>query len=127
MTWYIYWYFTFHSIYDYFSDDKQFDIFATGMFSLFVSSLVIGVFGFVLYYIGFQGLLLDNEIRFMIPGLSVFVINYYIFLPKRRQIRLFEIYKNNQSMGRDIFSIFISIFSVLIVVLYGIKAHDYLN
>ncbi len=127
MIWYIYWYFTFYSIYQRFSSDKHFDIFAVSMFSVFVLSLTIGCIGFILYLFDCQGILLDNVYRLMAIGIIPLVINQSIFLPSKRRKRFFQIYRNNQSPGRDIFTIFLSILSIAIIILYGFFAHDYLN
>lgn len=127
MNWYFYWYFTIYSVYKRHSWDKHFDIFATGMFSVFVSCLLIGSIGFLLCFIDLQGLLLNNGINFIIPGIIILIINYLIFLPKVRQMYLYDLYKEKQSTLRDVFTIFISVFSIVIIILYGIKAHAYLN
>jgi len=127
MNWYFYWYFTIYSIYKRLSWDKHFDVFATGMFSLFVNCLFIGSLGFVLYLFDNQGLLMDNFVRFATPIIMIFIVNYFIFLPKQRQLMLYDLYKEKQSTVRDVFTVFISIFSIVVIILYGIKAHYYLN
>ncbi len=127
MDWYVYWYFTMYSIYKRFSWDEYFDVFATGMFSVFVSCLLIGLMGFGLYLFNMQGLLMDSFIQFAIPIMLIFIINYFIFLPKKRQLTLYNLYKEKQSNRRDLFTIFISVFAIVIMVMYGIKAHNYLN
>ncbi len=127
MNWYYYWYFTVYIIYKRFSRDKHFDIFATSMFSLFASCLFIGIIGFVLSFFKIQGLLLDSSTRFVTPIMMIFIINYFIFLPKPRQLRLYDLYKEKQSTNRDVFTILISVFSLVIMILFGIKGHYYLN
>jgi formate hydrogenlyase subunit 3/multisubunit Na+/H+ antiporter MnhD subunit len=127
MNWYFYWYFTIYSIYKRFSLDKHFDIFATSMFSLFVNCLFIGILGFVLYWCNMQGLLLDSAIRFITPIMIVFIINCILFLPKSRQLSWYSLYKEQQSAKRDVITIIICVFSIVVMILYGIKAHYYLN
>lgn len=127
MNWYFYWYFTIYSIYKRLSWDKHFDIFATSMFSLFVNCLFVGSLGFVLYLFDNQGLLMDDFVRFATPIMIIFVVNYFIFLPKQRQLILYDLYKEKKSTVRDVFTVFISIFSIVVIILYGIKAHYYLN
>jgi hypothetical protein len=125
MTWYIYWFFIFYSIYKRFSFDKQFDIFAAGMFSIFVTSLVIGSLGIWFMFLNLKDFFFSNDKYFYAIALLILLTNYFIFIPKKRQTRLYNIYIEKQSLKRDIFSIALSIFSIAIIIVYGIIAHNF--
>jgi hypothetical protein len=126
MIWYIYWYFVFHGIYKRFSIDSQFDIFAASMFSIFVTSIIIGTLGICfMFFFNLKDFFFDREIYFYITAILVLLMNYFIFIPKKRQIILYNIYREKQSTTRDIVSIALSIFSVAIMITYGVIAHRY--
>ena len=126
MDFYSYWYFTIYSIYQRFSKDKYFEIFAASMFSFLVSCLTIGLIGLFLFALKIPGFLLNIKIYIMFPVLITFITNYIIYTPKRRLIRLYKQYKENQNTRKDILSIFLSIVSIALFVL-AVKGNQYLN
>lgn len=116
MNFYIYWYFTVYRIYERYSNDKYFDVFATGFFSLFSSSIFYGILVIILHLLNASDFILNSAM-----GLGGFVaivlgINYIYFLPKKRQQRLYQKYKKVQSTQRDIFTIILSIVSIALLV-----------
>lgn len=121
MNWYFYWYYTIYSIYKNYSKDNYFDIFATGLFSFFVSSLIIGVLSYLFVFINIPNILFSKSVITIIIFILVFIINYIIFLPKKQQIKRFEKYKTIQKRVKDLFAIVLCIisfgiyFSVLIL------------
>lgn len=116
MNWYFYWYFTIYSIYKRFSRDRYFDIFATSMFSFFVTNLLSSL----IFYLSFcfdsiNNIVRSSSLTIIIPGISVFFINYYIFLPKRKQLRNYNKYIEEQNIAKTVVSILLSIFSVVLL------------
>ncbi|NPA36556.1 MAG: hypothetical protein GXO47_06880, partial [Chlorobi bacterium] len=109
-----------YRIYERYSSDKYFDIFATGFFSLFSSSLFYGILliTFRLFYIPDFGL--NSAKGAAVFGVIVLIINYIIFLPKQRQLHLYQKYKEVQSTKRDVFTIILSIASIALMV-YAIR------
>ena len=62
----------------------------------------------------------------VIPYLSVFIINYIIFLPKERQLKQYERYKEAQSATKDVLAILFSVLSVAIFFTVIIQGRKYL-
>ena len=116
MNFYVYWYFTIYVIYQRFSRDSQFDIFATGFFSLLASCLVIGGFAMMLFAFGGQESSIVTPERGAGGFVFIGIINYALFLPKQRQRRLYQKYKENQTTSRDIFTIFLSFVSIALFI-----------
>ena len=116
MNFYFYWYFTVYRIYERFSSDRYFDIFATGFFSLFSSSLFIGIFGSTIFVFGKYHLFIITPEIGAFVAVIILIINYIIFLPKQRQLRLYQKYKEVQSTKRDVFTIILSIVSIALLV-----------
>lgn len=116
MNFYIYWFFTVYQIYERLSKDKYFDVFATGFFSLFSSSLFYGILVILLHLLNASGFVLNSA-----KGLGAFIvvvlaINYMFFLPKQRQRRLYQKYKETQSTKKDIITVVLSIISIVLLV-----------
>ena len=126
MNLYFYWYFTFYRFYERFSKDKYFDIFASGLFSLFSSCLFIGILGITQYILGIPINFINTAEKSGLFFGIIIIINYLIFIPKQRQQRLYTKYKESQSTKKDIFSILLTILSILLVIL-AVKGNQYLN
>lgn len=112
MNWYFYWYFTIYNIYKHFSWDKHFDIFATSMFSFFVVSFIIGISNYVFVFLNMPNLLFSTSVITIAISGIVFISNYILFLPKERQLKLFDEYKIKQNGTKDLLSIIFSVFSI---------------
>jgi len=82
------------------------------MFSFFVASFLIGALSYVFVFFKLPNILFSQSLTTISVFVSVFVVNYICFLPKRRQLKHFEEYKNNQSGMKDTFAIIFSILSV---------------
>lgn len=76
-------------------------------------------------FLNLKDFFFSNDKYFYAIALLILLTNYFIFIPKKRQTRLYNIYIEKQSLKRDIFSIALSIFSIAIIVTYGIIAHKY--
>ena len=125
MNWYYYWFYAIYSIYKRLSRDRHFDVFAIGMFSFFVSCLFIGILSSVFLLSGMPKLLYTSAYIIISLGLAIFIINYIIFLPERRQLRLYEEYKNQHSKIKDWLAIIISILSMVIFFVTIIQGRKY--
>ena len=112
MNWYYYWFYTIYSIYKKLSWDKHFDVFATGMFSFFVSCFVIGVLSIMTFLAGNPKLMFTS--KYILPALFgiVFIINSMIFLPKTRQLKQYEKFIEKKNLIRTFMSITFSILSI---------------
>ncbi len=124
MNWYFYWYFTIYSVYKRFSWDKQFDIFATSLFSFFVAILFDGMLSllFILYeyYEIFKSSTFTIGLFF-----SIFIVNYIIFLPKQRQLENYDKYKKVHSSTKNAIVLLICILSVVILYISIYQARKY--
>ncbi|MDE5418448.1 hypothetical protein L3049_10550 [Labilibaculum sp. DW002] len=116
MNLYTYWYFIVYSIYERFSHDKHFDIFATAFFSVFTGFLVIGIIGITLAFLNIEGVVLNSK-GAVITGLPILLGNFIFFNQKDRQIRLHEVFKKNRSAKKDILSVLMTIASIIIFVI----------
>lgn len=116
MNFYVYWYFTVYRIYERYSSDKYFDVFATGFFSLFSSSLFFGILLIIFNLLSTSDFNINSAKNFTEFGVIVIIINLTYFLPKQRQLRLYQKYKEVQSTKRDIFTIILSIVSIVLLV-----------
>lgn len=114
MNLYTYWHFIIYSLYDKFSRDKHFGIFATGLFSVFVGFFVIGIIGIALYFTNYEKLLEAKDTIYIIIPL---MIGNYIYFNKKRQIELYSAFKAGRSIKKDVASVFISLFSILLFVI----------
>lgn len=114
MNWYFYWFYTIYNIYNRFSSDRDFVLFATGIFSIFVSFGLIGCLNLLCMLIGLPKSTFVNEYVFIITGLIILIYNWILFLPKKRQAKYYENYKNKQSLFKDVIAITVSILSVVV-------------
>lgn len=114
MNWYFYWYFSIYSVYKRFSWDKQFDIFATSMFSFFVASLIYGILSLLLVLVEYYEIFKSSTFLFSVFGV-VFFINYMLFLPKQRQMEQYDKYKNNHSLTKNAMVLLLCILSIVIL------------
>jgi hypothetical protein len=112
MNWYFYWYYTIYNIYKRYSWDNHFDIFATSMFSFFIANLVFSIIAYLSIFFDFIEFIKQSSLTVVIPCSSVFIINYFIFLPKQKQLNDYEKYKEVYSNTRSIISILLCIFSI---------------
>lgn len=114
---YYYWYFTIFSIYEKRSKGKYFDIFATGLFSLFPSCLVIGLYGIVFFLLGETKSSMLSPEGSAIIGMVILAINLMVFLPKSRQQKLYTKYKECRSPRNNICASLLTVVSVALFVL----------
>lgn len=77
MNLYIYSFFIIYSLYDRYSKDKHFDIFAVGLFSVFVGFFATGIIGIGIYFFC-NGVLLEAKDSVYI-GIPLLILNYIIF------------------------------------------------
>jgi len=115
MNFYVYWYFTVYRIYERLSSDKYFDVFATAFFSLFPSFLFYSVFLIILNLLNASNCILNSAKGITGFGGIIIIINYLYFLPKQRQLQLYQKYKEVQSTKRDIFTIILSVVSIALL------------
>lgn len=121
MNWYLYWYFSIYSIYKRYSKDNYFYIFANGMVSLLMCFFLYGLSSYLFLLMKLPNYLFSNsKIAFIIVPI-VFILNYILFVPKKRQTKFYENYLKKQKQSLDILVVFFSIlviglfFSVLIL------------
>ena len=127
MNWYSYWYYTIYSIYKQFSRDSYFAIFATSMFSFFIANIVFSLIAYLSITLNLVDFMRRSSLTMVIPYLSVFILNYIIFLPKKRQLESFEKYKKVQSSVKNAIAIMLSILSVIIFFVVIIQVRKYLG
>jgi len=114
MNLYAYWYFIIYSFYEKFSRDKHYDIFATGLFSVFVGFFVVGIIGIVIYFINDERLFDAKDTIYI--GIPVLILNF-IYFNKKRQIVLYNEFKSSRSMKKDVIAVFISLLSILLFII----------
>ncbi len=125
MNWYFYWYYVIYSIYKRLSSDMYFNIFATSMFSFFVSSFVVGTLSYIFIFLGMPKFLYGSSIILVTIFLVIFILNYILFLPKQRQLEQYEKYKTVQSSLKNILAILFSILSVVVFLTVIIQGRKY--
>lgn len=114
MNLYTYWHFIIYSLYDRFSRDKHFGIFATGLFSVFVGCFVVGVIGISFYFTNYERLLEAKDTLYI--GIPLMVGNY-IFFNEKRQKKLYSVFKANRSNKKDIVAVFVSLLSIALFII----------
>ncbi len=119
------WYYVIYSIYKRLSSDTYFNIFATSMFSFFVSCFVIGALSYVFIYLGVPKLLYGSAAIITSIFLIIFMLNYILFLPKKRQLENYERYKSVQSSVKNFFAILFSILSIVLLFMTIIQIRKY--
>ena len=127
MNWYFYWYYTIYNIYKQFSKDKHFAIFATSMFSFFIANLVFSLIAYLSIALNLIDFMRSSSLTMVIPYLSVFILNYILFLPKQQQLEYYEKYKTVQSSTKNIIAILFSILSVVIFFVVIMQGRKYLG
>ncbi len=112
---YTYWYFIIYSLYDRFSKDRHFDIFATGLFSLFVGFFLIGIFGIIRYLVNSDGIILDAKGAGYICVFSG--IMNFIYFNKNRQRKLYTKFKDKRDTKKDITVVLVTLLSIVLSVI----------
>jgi hypothetical protein len=87
------------------------------MFSFIVGSFFIGSLSILLSFIGYPKLLHNNGIVYVSLWIGILIFNYILFLPKQRQLGKLKKYNEVRSTTKDIVSIFISVLSIIILVI----------
>ncbi len=127
MNWYFYWYFTIYALYKRFSNDSGFDIFATSMFSFFVANLLFSLIICLTILLGLDEFAKRSHLIITLPVLSVFIVNYFIFLPKRKQLENYCQYRKIQTYAKNFIAILFSILSIVLFLLTIILGRKYLT
>ena len=126
MNWYYYWFYAIYSIYKRLSWDRHFDVFAIGMFSVIISFWVINILNIVLLLLetpeSFYG---NNKYVLIIIGAPIFILNWVLFLPKAKQLKLYEDFKLEQNPIKNFFAVFFSLLSVVIFLYTIIQIRKY--
>jgi hypothetical protein len=115
MNLYIYWYFIVYELYKNFNRDKHFSIFATAFFSVFIGFIIVGIVGVTLSFLNIKGVVLSAK-GAVIVGSPALIGNFIFFNHKKRQIRLYEVFKKNRSNKKDILSVLMTIISIIMFV-----------
>jgi hypothetical protein len=113
MNFYYYWFFFVYNIYHKFSKDRDFYIFATGMFSAFIIALEIFCSDFISYCFNIPSILFSHGV--VLPcstGVLIVIGNLYLFAYKGKHINLFSRYLEAQSTIKDILCFFLSLWSL---------------
>jgi hypothetical protein len=127
MNWYFYWYYTIYNIYKRYSWDNHFDIFATSLFSFFVMCFIIGLSSYISLLFNFKNIIFLNIQTMTMFVILTFSINYILFLPHKRQTRMYEVFLENYSQTQNIFFILLSLLSVIICFSVLFLGKNYFN
>ena len=119
---YTYWYFVFYIFYQKFCKDKHFDIFATGLFSVFVSFFIVGIYGVIIYLTNDDGVLL-NARNCVYIAISVLVSNYIFFSQGEKLRRQYHTFTENRSVIKDLFSLLLTILSIVVFII-GVRINN---
>lgn len=113
MNWYFYWYFTIYSIYKRFSWDKDFDLFATGLFSLLITLLLNCVLTIIALLFSYRNLIINSKYFLISFFIVIFIVNGFIFLRKDWRNRNYNIYKVKRKAVKDILCISVSVLIII--------------
>lgn len=112
MNLYYYWFFTIYSLFHKLARNDYFDVSAVGVFSIVIGFLYLGLYGIILVFLSCQYLYFNKPLLAITPILIIALINFLIFIPKKRQIMLREKYQKDQSKRKDILSVLLSLVSL---------------
>ncbi len=121
MNWYFYWFYTIFDIYKRFSSDKDFVLFAIGMFTFIQGFLITGLIDLLFIYLHLASPLHYNNYTLPIIGGGLFIINCAFFIPNGRQTKYYNAYKKTHSRLKDTIAILVSILSVLLFFIAMVK------
>lgn len=125
MNWYFYWHYTIYNIFKKLSKRESYEMEATSLFSVFLFMLMIGILSLVFILLGKPKILFSNSFLFIMFIIVIFVINYIIFIPKKKQIKRYHIYKENQTKIKDCIFIIVSLLSIVIFIISIIQVRRF--
>ena len=110
----IYWFFAIYHIYKRFSWDKDFVLFAVGLFTFIQGFLLTGVTDLVFTFLKYPSPLHNNNYILPFIGGVLFFTNGFLFIPRQKQTEFYEKYKETRSTLKDTIVIIASILSVVL-------------
>lgn len=113
MNLYFYWYSIVYGFYYTFSKEFYYDLAAIGLFSIIVNFLCIGLISIISFLAGLNELLFKSPIFILSVYLIIYLINIILFAPKKRQTRLQNKFRQDQSLTKDILSIIMTVLSLV--------------
>ncbi len=124
MNFYIYWFFAIYHIYKRFSWDKDFGLFATGLFSLLIT-LSLNCLIIIIALFFSNGDIIKQSKYFLISFfILLFIVNGFIFLRKDWLNRNYSIYIEGRKMIKDIISISASVLIFLGLIILSTFSRD---
>lgn len=113
---YYYWFFFIYNLYFKLSRDKDFYVFAVGMFNVFIISLLIAFSKYISVLFNTIHFIFSYGVEFII-GVAVFsyTFHYILFLYKRKHYDLFRKYLEVQTTKKDILCFILSIGSLFLL------------
>ena len=124
MNWYFYWYFTIYSIYKRFSWDKDFDLFATGLFSLLITLSLNCVIIIIALFFSHRDIIIYSKYFLLSFFIVLFIVNGFIFLRKDWRDRKYAIYKRKRKLIKDIISVSVSVLIFIGLIVLSIFSRD---
>jgi hypothetical protein len=104
-----------YNIYHKFSKDRDFYIFAIGMFSFFDYSLLVACSKYISLFLGIPHILYSHWPEVPI-GIWIFIaaLNLFLFAYKGKHVHLFSRYLEVQSTKKDVICFFLSAGSIFL-------------
>jgi len=124
MNWYFYWYFTIYSIYKRFSWDKDFDLFATGLFSLLITLSLNCVIIIIALFFSYKDIIIYSKYFLISSFIVLFIVNGFVFLRKDWRDRNYAIYKEKRKVIKDIISVSVSVLIFIGLLILSIFSRD---
>lgn len=124
MNWYFYWYFTIYSIYKRFSWDKDFDLFATGLFSLLITLSLNCIIIIIALFFSYKEIIIYSKYFLISSFIVLFIVNGFVFLRKDWRDRNYAIYKEKRKVIKDIISVSVSVLIFIGLLILSIFSRD---
>lgn len=114
MNMYSYWFLFIYNLYYKFSKDKDFYIFALGLFTALGFFTLISLFFYIDIFCKtniIKSILSSYNIYILIA--IIFALNFYLFIFKNKHKKLLTIYLEKQTNTKDIFCLILTIASII--------------
>ena len=105
MNWYFYWYFAIYSIYKRFSWDKDFDLFATGLFSMLITLSLNCVIIIIALFFSYKDIIIYSKYFLLSFFIVLFIVNGFVFLRNDWRDKNYAIYKEKRKVIKDIITV----------------------
>lgn len=124
MNFYIYWFFAIYHIYKRFSWDKDFGLFATGLFSLLITLSLNCLIIIIALFFSNGDIIMQSKYFLISFFILLFIVNGFIFLRKDWLNRNYSIYIEGRKMIKDIISISASVLIFLGLIILSTFSRD---